>query len=201
MWLPLYAPQCLSVILSTSGWCFQIFAIATLRPLLGMECHTQLNFGSGFDLIFRVYMQVVHPEWCEAQHLSSHHILVSLPTTRESGSVITSVTMTHRCPWQFGTKWENIHNFEKQPPGSYKVWKILNNDLIFWKLSVTFCFGLQEDEPQTAHLMSLTWASHIAASVLTLPNQSIHPMSAEFGNICKACLTLLVLFVPTPNFD
>ncbi len=27
--------------------------------------------------------------------------------------------------------------------------------------------GLWEEEPQTAHLMSITWASHIAASVLT----------------------------------
>ena len=32
---------------------------------------------------------------------------------------------------------------------------------------VTSCAGLQEEEPQTAHLMSVTWASHIAASVLT----------------------------------
>ncbi len=31
----------------------------------------------------------------------------------------------------------------------------------------TFCAGLQEEELQTAHLMSFTWASHIAASVLT----------------------------------
>ena len=32
---------------------------------------------------------------------------------------------------------------------------------------VTSCAGLQQEEPQTAHLMSFTWASHIAASVLT----------------------------------
>ena len=34
-------------------------------------------------------------------------------------------------------------------------------------LFVTSCVGLQGEEPQTAHLMSITWASHIAASVLT----------------------------------
>ncbi len=31
---------------------------------------------------------------------------------------------------------------------------------------VTSCVGLQEEEPQTAHPMSFTWASHIAASML-----------------------------------
>ena len=31
----------------------------------------------------------------------------------------------------------------------------------------TFYAGLQEEELQTAHLMSFTWTSHIAASVLT----------------------------------
>ena len=41
---------------------------------------------------------------------------------------------------------------------------------------VTSCAGLQGEEQQTAHLMS-TWASHIAASMLTgrstLPDQSV----------------------------
>ena len=32
---------------------------------------------------------------------------------------------------------------------------------------VTFCVGLQEEEPQTTHPMSVIWASHIAASMLT----------------------------------
>ncbi len=27
--------------------------------------------------------------------------------------------------------------------------------------------GLREEEPQTAHLMPITWASHIVASMLT----------------------------------
>ena len=44
-------------------------------------------------------------------------------------------------------------------------------------LVLAFLCGLQEEEPQTAHLVSITWASPIAASVLTdvklLPNQSI----------------------------
>ncbi len=56
-----------------------------------------------------------------------------------------------------------------------------------WKWHICVCdfhiirhllCGLREEEPQTAHLMSITWASHIAASVLTdvklLPNQSIY---------------------------
>ena len=41
---------------------------------------------------------------------------------------------------------------------------------------VASCVGLREEEPQTAHPMSFTTASHIAANVLmghyTLPNQS-----------------------------
>ena len=32
---------------------------------------------------------------------------------------------------------------------------------------VTSCIGLEEEGQQTAHLMSFTWASHIAACVLT----------------------------------
>ena len=32
---------------------------------------------------------------------------------------------------------------------------------------VTFCVGLREEEPQTAHPMAYTWASHIAGSVFT----------------------------------
>ena len=32
---------------------------------------------------------------------------------------------------------------------------------------VTSCVWLQEEEPQTAHPMSCTWASHIAACMLT----------------------------------
>ncbi len=35
------------------------------------------------------------------------------------------------------------------------------------KAAIITCAGLQEEEPQTAHLMSFTWPSHIAASVLT----------------------------------
>ena len=37
--------------------------------------------------------------------------------------------------------------------------------------SVNFCAGLQEEEPQKAVSMSFTWVSHIATSVLPLPNQ------------------------------
>ena len=40
----------------------------------------------------------------------------------------------------------------------------------------TSCFGLQEEKPQTAHLIFFTWASHIAASVLmglSTPTQTI----------------------------
>ena len=32
---------------------------------------------------------------------------------------------------------------------------------------VISCVGLREEEPQTAHLMSFRWASHIVASMLT----------------------------------
>ena len=32
---------------------------------------------------------------------------------------------------------------------------------------VTSCLGLPGEKPETAHLMSFTWASYIAASVLT----------------------------------
>ena len=44
-------------------------------------------------------------------------------------------------------------------------------------ISLVTCFGLQEEEPQTAHLLFFIWASHIAASVLTghwTPTQSIN---------------------------
>ena len=39
---------------------------------------------------------------------------------------------------------------------------------------VASCFGLWEEERQTAHPMSFTWVSHIAVSVLMGPNQSIN---------------------------
>ncbi len=51
-------------------------------------------------------------------------------------------------------------------------------------ISLVTCFGLQEEEPLTAHLMS-SWASHIATSVLMghdpRPNHPIHQQ--EVGQI------------------
>ena len=51
---------------------------------------------------------------------------------------------------------------------------------------VTSCLVLQEEKQQTGHPMSFTWASHIAASVLTrrqtLPNQTT-PQSGGNGTI------------------
>ena len=45
------------------------------------------------------------------------------------------------------------------------------------EICITSCFGLWEEEPQTAHAMSFTWVYHIATSVLielkTLPRNCV----------------------------
>ena len=46
----------------------------------------------------------------------------------------------------------------------YQISLLLWNDTLI--TSHLLC-GLREEDPQTAHLMSITWASNIAASVLT----------------------------------
>ena len=46
--------------------------------------------------------------------------------------------------------------FEKAPSVSVNIISL-----------VTSCGGLRKEEPQTAHPMSFTWSSHIAARVLT----------------------------------
>ncbi len=66
------------------------------------------------------------------------------------------------------SKWSEIYGSPtgKQNLGSGCL-NVLSSRVLASNIVCHLLCGLREEEPQTAHLMSITWASHIAASVLT----------------------------------
>ncbi len=90
-----------------------------------------------------------------------------------SATVLSSGVGSSRVHWYWWSRCNmsplSIHNFGTNSTGIgplVPLSKWPSRSLNFISLVIS-CFGLQEEGPQTAHLMSFTWASCIAASVLT----------------------------------
>ncbi len=91
---------------------------------------------------------------------------------------VTGATFNDCCAQNFATKWQLAPVWLVDGPILVLNYVYLAKTGGFWYrwhfraptppyMFFTFCAGLQEEELQTAHLVSFTWTSHIAASVLT----------------------------------